>query len=217
VRVAIADDSTLFRQGLTMLLESSGVTVAVAARDGAELVALIAADPPDAVLLDIRMPPTFTDEGLRAAEAVRAAHPRVGILVLSTYAETPYAVRLLQGGARGVGYLLKDRVDDAEALTGALKRVVAGESVIDPEIVARLVTRPGASVLDGLTEREMEVLDLMAQGRSNAGIAQALFLSTKTVETHVASVFGKLAIPQAPDDNRRVLAVLTWLRERPSA
>ena len=162
------------------------------------------------------MPHAMSRPEPRAADAIRRAHPSTGILVLSTYAETAYAVRLLQGGARGIGYLLKDRVDDAEALTGALRRVVAGESVIDPEIVNRLVARPGRSVLDDLTDRERAVLDLMAQGRSNAGIAQALFLSTKTVETHVASVFGKLRIPQAPDDNRRVLAVLTWLRERPT-
>ena len=213
LRVALADDSALFRRGLELLLSSTGVEVTAAVRTGDELLARIAGDLPDAVIVDIRMPPTFTDEGLRTADAVRAAHPGIGVLVLSTYAETPYAVRLLQGGSRGVGYLLKDRVDDPEALHDALRRVVAGESVIDPDIVARLVARPGRTPLDELTAREREVLSLMAQGRSNAGIGQALFLSPKTVETHVASVFVKLAIPAASDDNRRVLAVLTWLRE----
>lgn len=214
MRVALADDSALFRQGLTLLLGAAGVEVTAQARTGQELLARIDNHPPDVVILDIRMPPTFTDEGLQAAEIVRSRHPDVGILVLSTYTETPYAVRLLQACQGKVGYLLKDRVDDAAALLDALTRITAGESVIDPEIVTRLVARPRRSPLSELTDRERDVLRLMAEGRSNAGIGQALFLSPKTIETHVASVFGKLNLPPASDDNRRVLAVLTWLRER---
>jgi DNA-binding NarL/FixJ family response regulator len=165
------------------------------------------------VILDIRMPPTFTDEGLVSAERLREAHPGLAILVLSTYAETPYAVRLLQNGPAGIGYLLKDRVADAGTLQDALSRLAEGESVIDPEIISKLVARERLTTeLDRLTDRERDVLQLMAEGRSNNGIGQRLYLSPKTVEAHVAAVFTKLGLSAGSQDNRRVLAVLTWLR-----
>jgi DNA-binding NarL/FixJ family response regulator len=213
MRVALADDSVLFRQGLALLLETAGVEVTAHARTGDEILTRVSADPPDVVVLDIRMPPTFTDEGLAAAERLQARHPQVAVLILSTYGETPYAVRLLKNGSCGLGYLLKDRVDDIHRLRDALARLSAGESVIDPEIVTRLLTRhQRASDLDQLSNRERAVLRHMAEGRSNCGIGQQLFLSPKTVETHVANIFAKLGLPAASDDNRRVLAVLTWLR-----
>ena len=213
MRVALADDSALFRRGLATLLEALGVTVTAQVPSGAELLAAVAADPPDAVVLDLRMPPTFTDEGLVAAERLRAAHPSLGILVLSTYAEVAYAARLLEPGTRHVGYLLKDRVEDSDALHDALVRVVAGESVVDPDIVRRLLGRQRTTAaVDQLTAREREVLGLMAEGRSNQRIGRELYLSAKTVETHIAAVFAKLGLPPSSDDNRRVLAVLTFLR-----
>jgi DNA-binding NarL/FixJ family response regulator len=213
VRVALVDDSALFRRGLAMLLGTVGVEVTAQASTAAVALQQVRADPPDAVVLDIRLPPTHTDEGLQAAERIRSLHAGIGIVVLSTYAVTGYAMRLLELGPRGVGYVLKDRVDDVNALHGALARVVAGESVIDPEIVAGLFAqRRRASELDRLSAREREVLDLMAEGRSNAGIGQRLHVSPKTVEGHVAGLFSKLGLVAAPDENRRVLAVLRWLR-----
>lgn len=215
MRVAVADDSALFREGLTRLLTDGGAEVTAEARTGEELLARIAAAPPDVVVLDIRMPPTFTDEGLATAEAVRDRHPGVAVLVLSTYAESAYAVRLLHNGAAGVGYLLKDRVDSTRTLLDSLARLHAGESVIDPDIVTRLLTRRGPSRLDGLTPRETVVLGLMAEGRSTIGIGAELGVSVKTIETQVASIFNRLDLPVTADTNRRVLAVLTWLREQP--
>ena len=213
MRVALADDSALFRRGLAALLEATGVTVTAQVPSGVELIRAVAVDPPDAVVLDLRMPPTFTDEGLVTAEQLRACHPSLGILVLSTYAEVTYAARLLETGTRHVGYLLKDRVEDSDALRDALVRVVAGESVVDPDIVRRLLGRQRTTAaVDQLTAREREVLGLMAEGRSNQRIGRDLFLSAKTVETHIAAVFAKLGLPPSADDNRRVLAVLTWLR-----
>ena len=213
MRVALADDSTLFRQGLALLLEDHGVDVIAQLATGDQLLAAIRADPPDAAILDIRMPPTFTDEGLLLADRIRELHPSVAILVLSTYAETPYAIRLLQGGGRGVGYLLKDRVADASALIGALQRITSGEAVVDADIVATLVAQQHrAKQLDPLTTRERDILRLLAEGRSNAGIGKILHLSPKTVEPHVASVFLKLGLSSDAHDNRRVLAVLAWLR-----
>ena len=213
MRVALADDSALFREGLAMLLGAAGVEIVGQASNADALLEQIAADPPDVAIIDVRMPPTFTDEGLAAAERIRATHPEVGVLVLSTYAETPYAVRLLGDGRRGTGYLLKDRVDDLSALLDALRRIAAGGLVVDEEIVARLLAhRRRADALDRLTERERAVLQQMAEGRSNQGIGAKLHLAPKTVENHVASVFAKLDMPVSPDDNRRVLAVLTWLR-----
>ena len=215
MRVAVADDSALFREGLARLLTDAGAEVTVEAKTGDELLARIAAAPPDVVVLDIRMPPTFTDEGLATAEAVRDRHPGVAVLVLSTYAESAYAVRLLQNGAAGIGYLLKDRVDSARTLVDSLARLQAGESVIDPDIVTRLLTRRGRRPLDGLTPREKLVLSLMAEGRSTTGIGTELGVSVKTVETQIASIFNRLDLPVTVDTNRRVLAVLTWLREQP--
>ncbi len=213
MRVALADDSALFRRGLATLLAATGVDVTAQAGSGEELVRVVAGDPPDAVVLDLRMPPSFTDEGLVTAEKLRARYPGLGILVLSTYAEVAYAARLLQSGTRHVGYLLKDRVEDSDALLDALRRVVAGESVVDPDIVRRLLGRQRITqTVDSLTAREREVLQLMAEGRSNAAIGKELHLSAKTVETHIAQVFAKLGLPQSSDDNRRVLAVLTYLR-----
>ena len=214
MRVALADDSALFRRGLATLLAASGVEVTAQVPSGAELLVAVAADLPDAVVLDLRMPPSFTDEGLVVAEQLRARFPTLGILVLSTYAEVSYAARLLQSGTRHVGYLLKDRVEDSDALLDALRRIVAGESVVDPDIVSRLLGRSrSTSAVDQLTAREQDVLRAMAEGRSNAAIGKELFLSAKTVETHIAAVFAKLGLPQSSDDNRRVLAVLTYLRE----
>jgi DNA-binding NarL/FixJ family response regulator len=213
VRVALADDSALFRKGLAALLAASDVEVTAAVPSGADLLQAVAVDLPDAVVLDLRMPPSFTDEGLVTAERLRARYPTLGVLVLSTYAEVSYAARLLQTGTRHVGYLLKDRVEDSDALLDALQRVVAGGSVVDPDIVRRLMGRQRITqTVDQLTPREREVLQLMAEGRSNAAIGKELYLSAKTVETHIAQVFAKLGLPQSSDDNRRVLAVLTYLR-----
>ncbi|MDT3444999.1 response regulator transcription factor [Pseudofrankia sp. BMG5.37] len=213
MRVAVADDSALFREGLVLLLRHAGIEVTVAAGTAEELLAAVDADPPDAVILDIRMPPTFTDEGVRAAERLCATYPGVGVVVLSTYAETPHVVRLLGDGFGGVGYLLKDRVDDVDTLLDALRRVASGRLVVDEQIVAPLLAhRRRASALARLTDRERTVLRHMAEGRSNQGIGAALHLAPKTVENHVASLLAKLDLPIAADDNRRVLAVLAWLR-----
>lgn len=213
MRIALADDSNLFRRGLRLLVTAVGVEVAFEARDPSALLTLVEADPPDAVIIDIRMPPTFTDEGLVVAETLTARYPEMGVLVLSTYNETAYAVRLLEGCGQGIGYLLKDRVDDVSTLVDALERVCAGRSAIDPDIVARLIAQHRrVDEMAELTARERDVLAHMAQGRSNAGIGQALGLSPRTVEAYVASVFQKLQLPASGDDNRRILAVLTWLR-----
>lgn len=214
MRIALCDDSALFREGLAGLLAASGMQVVLDARDGAELLArLDPADPPDVAVLDIRMPPTFTDEGLLCALAVRQQFPAVGVLVLSTYAETAYAARLLEEAAGGIGYLLKDRVDDVGTLLDALHRIDHGGTVVDPDIVRRLLERRRrSSVLEGLTKRERQILDQMAQGRSNAGIARELHLGIKTVERHIANLLAVLGISGDSDTNRRVLAVLTWLR-----
>ena len=213
MRIALADDSALFREGLATLLRASGVEVVAQAASGAELLEAVAGDPPDAVVLDLRMPPTFTDEGLVTAEELRSRFPDVGVLVLSTYAEIAYAARLLAAGTGHVGYLLKDRVEDSGALRDALARIVAGGSVVDADIVRRLLGRQRTSTaVDQLTARERDVLRLMAEGRSNQSIGKELYLSAKTVETHIAQVFAKLGLPPSSHDNRRVLAVLTWLR-----
>ena len=199
VRVAIAEDSGLFRSSLALLLRSLGAEVTASVASGAELLAAIRASLPDVVILDIRMPPSFTDEGIRAAREIRGLHPDTGILVLSTYAETSYASQLLETVRSGVGYLLKDNVTDADALMESLARVAGGETVVDPAIVRRLLGRKRKpSVLDTLNERELAVLGHMAEGRSNLGIAKELFLSARTVETHVTSVFTKLG----PDSER---------------
>lgn len=213
LRVALADDSALFREGLRGLLEGQGVTVTASAHDGFALCEAVAADVPDVAVIDVRMPPTFTDEGIVTAGQLRGAHPGLPVLVLSTYAESSFAVRLLELGSRGLGYLLKDRVASVDVLTDALTRLVAGESVVDPEIISRLLTHQRArTLLDRLTPREREVLRLMAEGHSNTGIGRRLYLSPKTVESNIASIFAKLDLPPNSDENRRVLAVLALLR-----
>jgi DNA-binding NarL/FixJ family response regulator len=213
VRLAIADDSALFRNGLILLLEASGAQVTAQVSAGTELIACIQADPPDAVILDLRMPPTFTGEGISTAAQIRSRDADIGILVLSTFAETSYASQLLDAVGHGVGYLLKDNVTDADNLISQLDRIVSGETVIDPSIVRRLLQRKRrASRIDALNPRERDVLGRMAEGRSNVGIAQDLYLSPRTVEAHVTNVFAKLGLDQTDTDNNRIRAVLTFLR-----
>jgi DNA-binding NarL/FixJ family response regulator len=213
MRVVIADDAVLFREGLGRVLEAGGIQVAGQAGDAERLLALVRADPPDAVVVDIRMPPTHTREGLDAAQQIRAEHPQVGVLVLSQYVEPHHAMQLLEDGTSGVGYLLKDRVADVAEVVDAVRRVAGGGSVIDPEVVAQLVSRRRTrDPIQELSDRERQVLALMAEGRSNQAICQRLFLSPKTVEAHVHSIFTRLDLHAAPDDHRRVLAVLAYLR-----
>jgi DNA-binding NarL/FixJ family response regulator len=213
MRVVIADDAVLFREGLARVLDAAGIQVVAQVGDADKLLARVRADPPDAVVVDIRMPPTHTREGLDAARHIRAEHSQVGVLVLSQYVEPHHAMQLLEGGTRGVGYLLKDRVADVAEVVDAVRRVAGGGSVIDPEVVAQLIGRPRTrSPIQELTDREREVLTLMAEGRSNQAICQRLFLSPKTVEAHVRSIFTRLDLPVTPDDHRRVLAVLAFLR-----
>jgi DNA-binding NarL/FixJ family response regulator len=213
VRVAIAEDSGLFRSSLALLLRSLGAEVTASVASGAELLAAIRVSPPEVVIVDIRMPPSFSDEGIRAAHEIRGLHPDTGILVLSTYAESSYASQLLETVPSGVGYLLKDNVTDADALMESLERVAAGETVVDPAIVRRLLGRKRKpSVMDTLNERELAVLRNMAEGRSNLGIAKELYLSARTVETHVTNVFTKLGLTPSDTENNRVRAVLAFLR-----
>jgi len=214
LRLVLADDSLLLREGLVRLLGDAGFDVVAQAGSAEELLDAVRQHRPDVAIVDIRMPPTHTDEGLRAAEAIRAEHgTTVGILVLSQYVETTFALRLVDDGVGGVGYLLKDRVDDLEDFADAIRRIARGGSVIDPEVVAQLVGRRRARIpLDDLTDREREVLALMAEGRSNQAICDRLFLAPKTVEAHIANIFSKLELLPAPDDHRRVLAVLAHLR-----
>ena len=214
LRLVLADDSLLLREGLVRLLGDAGFDVVAQAGSAEELLDAVRQHRPDVAIVDIRMPPTHSDEGLRAAEAIRAEHgTTVGVLVLSQYVETTFALRLVDDGVGGVGYLLKDRVDDLEDFADAIRRIARGGSVIDPEVVAQLVGRRRARVpLDDLTDREREVLALMAEGRSNQAICDRLFLAPKTVEAHIANIFSKLELLPAPDDHRRVLAVLAHLR-----
>jgi DNA-binding NarL/FixJ family response regulator len=212
LRVVIAEDSGILRDGLVHLLTDRGHHVLAAVADGEAL--LVAADEhrPDVAVVDIRMPPTHTDEGLRAALALRAAHPRTGLLVFSQYVETRYAARLLAGGAEGVGYLLKDRVADVSEFVDALVRIAAGATVLDPEVVTQLLgTARRTDELSVLTDRERAVLRLMAEGRSNTAIASTLHLSGGAVEKHITSIFSKLGLPPSEADHRRVLAVLRLL------
>jgi DNA-binding NarL/FixJ family response regulator len=213
IRVVLADDSVLFREGLTRVLADNGFVVAGQVGDAEGLHAAVERESPDVVVTDIRMPPTGTNEGLVAAQRIRAEHPGVGVLVLSQYVETRQAVKLLQNAPQRVGYLLKDRVSDIAEFTDAVRRIARGGSVIDPEVVGQLLRRRGEdSALAGLTGREQDILALMAQGRSNRAISERLFLSPKTVETHVGAIFTKLGLLPAADDHRRVLAVLTYLK-----
>ena len=211
LRVVIAEDAALFRAGLVRLLEDRGHQVCAEAADGDALLDAVARHHPDVAVVDIRMPPTHTDEGLRAAITLRRDHPGTGVLVLSQYIETRYATRLLAGDAAGVGYLLKDRVADVAEFAEAVARVAGGGTALDPEVVSQLVRSSHAGGLAELTAREREVLALMAEGRSNAGIAAALVVSASVVEKHVASIFGKLGLPPSEADNRRVLAVLRYV------
>jgi DNA-binding NarL/FixJ family response regulator len=213
VRVILAEDSVLLREGLARLLGDAGLEVTHAVGDADALLAAVDADLPHVVVTDIRMPPTFTDEGLAAALAIRAHHPQVAVLVLSQYLEAAYAERLLRHSATGAGYLLKDRVNDVTALCDAIIRVARGESVIDAEVIRTLVGRPRLdNPLDRLTDREREVLALMAEGWSNQGIGERLFLSAKTVGGHIGSIMTKLQIADSRHENRRVLAVIHYLR-----
>jgi len=213
VRVVIADDSVLLREGVASLLEDAGFEVVGQAGDPDDLLLKVRSYEPDVAIVDIRMPPTNTDEGLRAAQTIRERHPGVGVLVLSQYVESGYALELLQGSAEGVGYLLKDRVSDVKEFAAAVKRVGEGGSALDPEVVSRLVgRRRDDDPMSQLTPREREVLELMAEGRSNQGIAERLVVTERAVEKHVTSILQKLRLPAAADDHRRVLAVLTYLR-----
>jgi DNA-binding NarL/FixJ family response regulator len=213
MRIALADDADLLREALASALASAGFEVVGQAGDAVGLLRIVDAESPDVVVLDVRMPPTHTTEGLEAARTIRARHPGMAILVLSQYVETRYAVDLLREDPAGVGYLLKDRVTKVADLAEAVRRVASGGSVIDPEVVARLLGRPRAhSPLDELTPREREILGLMAEGRSNQAIAERLTLEVKTVEGHVRAIFSKLGLEPAAEDHRRVLAVLAYLR-----
>ena len=214
MRLIVADDSMLFREGLVRLLEEQGFDVVAQADNADDLVRRVGGLKPDVALVDIRMPPTQTDEGLQAARIIGEQHPEIGVVVLSQYLESSYALRLLEEGSEGRGYLLKDRVGDLDAFADAIRRVGAGGSVVDPEVIAALVgRRRDSGPLDELTEREREILALMAEGLSNAGICERLVLSTRTVETHVRTIFQKLGLAASEEGNRRVLAVLQYLRE----
>ena len=213
MRVVVAEDAAVMREGLIRLLTDRGHEVCAAVADGESLLAAVAEHRPDVAVVDIRMPPSHTDEGLRAALKLRHDHPSTGVLVFSQYVETRYTARLLAGGAGGVGYLLKDRVADVAEFADALTRVGAGGTALDPEVVSQLMSvSPRARGLTALTPRERKVLALMAEGRSNAGIAAALTITDGAVEKHVAGIFDKLGLPPAEGDNRRVLAVLRHLR-----
>ena len=212
MKLVIADDSLLLREGLARLLSEAGCEITGTAADAAGLVREVYLTRPDAVIVDIKMPPSFTDEGIRAAHRLRRTHPAIGVLVLSQYLEAEWAMRLIRDAPEHLGYLLKDRVDDVEVVIDALTRVTAGECVLDPTIVGRLLRRSRErSVLDALTPRELEVLALMAEGRSNIAIAGRLNVSPKTLEAHIRRILQRLGLEESPDDHRRVLAVLEYL------
>jgi DNA-binding NarL/FixJ family response regulator len=213
MRIVIADDAVLLREGAARLLEEAGFEVVAQAGDAEDLLRKVRAHKPDVAIIDVRMPPGNVADGLEAALAIRDELPEVGILLLSQYVEDRYLAQLLGGGAQGVGYLLKDRVAEVERLREAVERVAAGGSVLDPEIVAQMVGRHrDESPLDSLTDREREVLGLMAEGRTNRAIAAELYVSERAIERHITSIFGKLGLPTGEQDHRRVLAVLAYLR-----
>ena len=213
LRLVLADDSVLLRTGMATMLAARGFEILAETGDGDELLRRVAADGPDVALVDIRMPPTGTDEGLRAAAVISERHPGVGVLVLSDYLEPAYATRLLETGTPGRGYLLKESVTDVDQVVDAIRRVAAGGSVVDPAIVRQIMRRPRTTdPLAALSEREREILALMAEGRSNRAIAECTSVSERTIESHISSVFGKLGVSPSPDDHRRVLAVLAFLR-----
>jgi DNA-binding NarL/FixJ family response regulator len=213
VRVVVADDAMLIREGLTRLLRDAGITVVAKASDAEQLLHHVALAQPDVAVVDIRMPPGQSDEGVVAAERIRTEHPQVGVLLLSQYIDPRYGMRLLEEHPVRIGYLLKERISDMAVLVDALRRIAEGECVIDPTIVTQLVSRARPDdPLAVLSAREREVLELMAQGHSNPGIAQRLVLSTKTIESHVRQIFAKLDLPESTEQDRRVLAVLKFLR-----
>jgi DNA-binding NarL/FixJ family response regulator len=213
VRVVIAEDDALLREGLVLLLGNEGITVAAAVDNADELLAAVDAHEPDAAIVDVRLPPSFSDEGLRAAAAIRGRRPGLPILVLSAYVEDSYATELLAGGAGGLGYLLKERVGKVEKFLDALHRVVAGGTVLDPEVVSQLMVRRRAGdPLRTLTPREREVLALMAEGHANGAIAELLVVTETAVSKHIGNIFGKLGLPPSDTGHRRVLAVLAYLR-----
>ncbi len=213
MRVVLADDSVLLREGVARILEEAGFDVVGQAGSRDDLLLKVRSYSPDVAVVDIRMPPTHTDEGLQAAKEIRSRYPDVGVLVLSQYVEPDYAMELLSESAEGVGYLLKDRVSDVTEFAAAVRRVAEGGSALDPSVVSQLVgRRRGDDPLSDLTPREREVLELMAEGRSNQGIAEQLVVTERAVEKHVTSIFAKLRLPAAAEDHRRVLAVLAYLR-----
>jgi DNA-binding NarL/FixJ family response regulator len=217
VRAVIAEDSVLLREGLSRLLAEAGIEVVGQAGDAEELVRKTRAHKPDVVVTDVRMPPTQTDEGLRAARVIRSELPRTGVLVLSQYVEETYAMELLGDDAAGVGYLLKDRIADVERFVEAVQRVAQGGSALDPEVVSHMLgRRRREDPLDALTPREREVLALIAEGYSNSAVAARLVVTERAVEKHVTSIFGKLGFGSAPDHHRRVLAVLAYLESEPN-
>ena len=214
MRVVLAEDSVLLREGVARLLEDEGFEIVAQTGTADDLMLKVRSYSPNVVIVDIRMPPTHTDEGLRAAQEIKETYPQVGVLVLSQYVEPTYAMELLAESAEGVGYLLKDRVSNVDEFAAAVRRVGEGGSALDPAIVSQLVGRRRRDdPLDQLTPREREVLEHMAQGRSNQGIANELVVTERAVEKHVTSIFGKLRLPHATEDHRRVLAVLTYLRQ----
>lgn len=217
LRVVLAEDLALLREGLVHLLRAAGFEVVASVDSGPALQQALLDERPDVAIVDVRLPPSYTDEGLQAALAGRKAAPGLPILVLSQHVEQLYARELLADGTGGIGYLLKDRVLNSDQFLDAVRRVAAGGTAMDPEVVARLMARPAPGPLDRLTVREREVLALMAEGRSNAAIAQRLFLSEGAVGKHIASIFGKLDLPVSEDDHRRVLAVLSYLDRRGSS
>ncbi len=214
MRVLVADDSVLLREGLLRLLDEAGHTVVAAVGDAPSLLAAAAEHRPAIAVVDIRMPPTMTDDGLRAAVEARRAQPGLAVLLLSAYVESSYAEALLADGRGGVGYLLKDRVSSLAVLTDALTTIAGGGTVLDPDVVAQLLVRRRADPLERLTPRERDVLALMAEGRSNAAIAARLVVSPGAVEKHIGNIFARIGLPDAGTDNRRVLAVLAWLERR---
>ena len=213
MRIVIAEDAVLLRAGLTRLLTDAGEEVVAAVGDPVALLDAVARQHPDLCIIDVRMPPTFTDDGIRAAVRIRADFPGTAVLVLSQYVEQEYASDLLAANTDSVGYLLKDRVADPAEFVEAVRRVASGGTAMDPEVVAQLVAGRGPARLEELTPRERDVLSLMAEGRSNSGIARELVVTDGAVEKHVSSIFGKLGLPPSGDDHRRVLAVIAWLED----